>query len=139
MAITWSLSACPGSSPLNGHQFNQLVSTYVPPTVAAAIAGARPVAPVSAATYAQIGRRRFDRAPYLPTGVLALGGSVCCFDPLYQPDFDVAVLEAAALGRILGDQQWCADGHHSTELSRRYFRAVRQILDDTRDMARPPR
>jgi hypothetical protein len=130
---------CPGSSPLNDHQFNQLVSTHVSPTVAAAIAGGRPVAPVSAATYAQIGRRRFDRAPYLPAGVVALGGSVCCFDPLYQPDFDVAVLEAAALGRILGDQHWYANGNRSIELPRRYFRAVRQILEDTCDTARPPR
>jgi hypothetical protein len=134
-----AVAACPGSSPLNGDHFNQLVSTHVPPTVAAAVAGGRPVGPVGAATYARIGRRRFDRALHLPAGVLGLGGSVCCFDPLYEHDFDVAVLEAATLGRILGDQHWYANGSHPIELPRRYFRAVTQILDGSCSTALPSR
>jgi hypothetical protein len=81
--------ACPGSSPLTGNQFNELVSALVSPTVAAAIAGSRPVGPVSAAPSARIGRRRFDRARHLPAGVVALGGSVCSFDPFYGQDFDI--------------------------------------------------
>jgi 2-polyprenyl-6-methoxyphenol hydroxylase-like FAD-dependent oxidoreductase len=121
--------ACPDSSPLNGEQFNQFVSTLVPPTVAMAIAGGRPVGPASAATSARIGRRRFDRVRHLPAGIVALGGSVCSFDPCYGHDFDLAVLEAAALGRILDDQHRYGDGTHSIELTRRYFRAVSQILD----------
>jgi hypothetical protein len=121
--------ACPGSSPLTDDRFSELVSTLVPPTVATAIAGGRPVGPVSAATSARIGRRRFDRARNLPAGFVALGGSVCSFDPCYGQDFDVAVLETAALRRILGDQHRYGDGTHSIELPRRYFRAVSQILD----------
>jgi 2-polyprenyl-6-methoxyphenol hydroxylase-like FAD-dependent oxidoreductase len=128
--------ACPDSSPLNGHLFNQLVSTLVSPTIATAIARARPVGPVSAATSARIRRRRFDRARHLPAGVVALGGSVCSFDPCYGQDFDVAVLEAAALGRVLGDQRRY-DGSHSIELPRQYFRAVSQILDSTCDTDGP--
>jgi hypothetical protein len=88
--------------------------------------------PHRAATSGWIRRRRFDRAPYLPAGVVALGGSVCSFDPLYGQDFELAVLEAAALGRILSDQRRYADGSHLIELQRRYFRAVTLILDLTR-------
>jgi hypothetical protein len=98
-------------------------------TVATAIAGGRPVGPVSAATSGRIGWRRFDRARNLPAGIVALGGSVCSFDPCYGHDFDLAVLEAAALGRILDDRHRYGDGTHSIELTRRYFRAVSQILD----------
>jgi hypothetical protein len=129
--------ACPGGSPLTDDQFNELVSTLVSPTVAAAIAGGRPLGSVTAATSARIGRRRFDRAPHLPAGVVALGGSVCSFDPCYGQDFDVAVLEAAALGRILGDQHRYGDGSHSLGLPRRYFRAVSQILDSACDTDGP--
>jgi hypothetical protein len=121
--------ACPGRSQPTGNQINDLVSALVPPTVATAIAGSRPVGPASAATSARIGRRRFDRVRHLPAGLVALGGSVCSFDPCYGHDFDVAVLEAAALGRILGDQHQHGDGAHSIELTQRYFRVVNQILD----------
>ena len=121
--------ASPASSPLTGDQINELVSALVPPTVAMAIGGGRPVGPASAATSVRIGRRRFDRVRQLPAGIVALGGSVCSFDPCYGHHFDLAVLEAAALGRILGDQHRYGDGTNSIELTRRYFRAVSQILD----------
>jgi hypothetical protein len=129
--------ACPGSSPFTGDRFNELVSTLVPRTVAMAIAGGRPLGPVSAATSARTGRRRFDRARHLPAGVVALGGSVCSFDPFYAQDFDVAVLEAGALRRILGDQHRYGDGSHSIELPGRYFRAVSQILESACDAGGP--
>jgi 2-polyprenyl-6-methoxyphenol hydroxylase-like FAD-dependent oxidoreductase len=129
--------ACPGRSPLTGDQFNELVSTLVPPTVATAIAGGRPLGPMSAATPARIGRRRFDRARHLPGGIVALGGSMCSFDPFYAQDFDVAVLEAATLGGILRDQHRYRDGSHSIELPRRYFHAVMEILDSAWDAGRP--
>jgi hypothetical protein len=128
--------ACPGNSPLSSDQFDQHVSTHVPPTVAATIASGRPVGAVSAATSARI-RRRFDSARHLPAGVVALGGSVCSFDPCDGQDFDVAILEAAALGRILGDQHRYGDGIQSIELPRRYFRALAQILDIACDTAGP--
>jgi 2-polyprenyl-6-methoxyphenol hydroxylase-like FAD-dependent oxidoreductase len=129
--------ACPGSSPFTGDRFSELVSTVVPPTVATAIAGGRPLGPVSAVTSTRIGRRRFDRARHLPAGVVALGGSVCSFDPFYAQDFDVAVLEADALRRILGDQHRYGDGSHSIELPGRYFRAVSQILESACDTGEP--
>jgi NAD(P)-binding Rossmann-like domain len=109
----------------------------IPTTIATAIAGSRPVGPASSANSARIGRRRFDRVRHLPAGIVALGGSVCSIDPFYAQDFDVAVLEAAALGRILGDQNRYGAGSHSIELPRRYFRAVSQILDSACDADGP--
>ncbi len=120
--------ACPDTSPLTDDRFSELVST-LPPTVATAIADGRSLGPVSVAMPARIRRRRFDRASHLLAGVVALGGSVCSFDPCYGRDLDVAILEAAALGRILADQHRYGGGTHSIELPRRYFRAVSQILD----------
>jgi 2-polyprenyl-6-methoxyphenol hydroxylase-like FAD-dependent oxidoreductase len=125
--------ACPDSAPLTDDGFSELVSTLVPPTVATAIADGRPLGPVSVATPARIRRRRFDRASHLLAGVVALGGSMSSFDPCYGQDLDVAVLEAAALGRILADQHRYRGGTHSIELTRRYFRAVSQILDSSCD------
>jgi 2-polyprenyl-6-methoxyphenol hydroxylase-like FAD-dependent oxidoreductase len=129
--------ACPGGAPLSGDQFNELASTLVPPTVARAIAGGRPLGPVGAATPARIRRRRFDRATHLPAGVVAVGSSVCSFDPFYAQGFDVAVLEAAALGGILDDQHRHGDGSHPIDLPRRYFHAVTQILDSAWDAGGP--
>jgi 2-polyprenyl-6-methoxyphenol hydroxylase-like FAD-dependent oxidoreductase len=128
--------ACPGGSPLSGDQFNALAGTLAPPTLAKAIAGGRPLGPVTAATPARIRRRRFDRVTHLPAGVVAIGGSVCSFDPFYAQDFGVAVLEAAALEGIVGDQHRSGDGSHSIDLPRRYFHAVTQILDSAWDAGR---
>ena len=76
--------ACPDSSPLTATSSVELVST-LPPTVATAIADGRSLGPVSVAMPARIRRRRFDRASHLLAGVVALGGSVCSFDPLLRP------------------------------------------------------
>ncbi len=130
--------ACPGGSPFDSDQFNQLVSTVVPSTVAAPIASGRPVGPVGAARSAGIRRRRFDRTPDFPLGVVALGGSVCSFDPLYGQDFEAAVLEAAALAHSLGDQHRYGNGRRPIELPQRYFRAVTQILDGALRYGRTP-
>ena len=126
-----AIVACPGSSPLNSEKFNQLLSSFGPSTVAASIASGRPVGPVSVARSSLIRRRRFDRVRDLPAGLVALGASVCSFDPFYGPDFEAAVLEAATLAQILGDQHRYGDGRFAFGLPRRYFRAVTQILDDT--------
>jgi hypothetical protein len=66
-------------------------------------------------------RRRYERCPRLPEGFLALGDSLCCFNPAYGQGMTTAAMTAIWLRQCLLSG---VDG-----LTRRYFRGVTRILD----------
>jgi flavin-dependent dehydrogenase len=53
--------------------------------------------------------RRFDRLRHRPAGYLALGDAIASFNPTYGQGITVAVLEAQALGHLLGRDVPTAD------------------------------
>lgn len=90
--------AGPNTPPSGGEEFDQLLRDLLPQQVAAIIAGAQPAGPVIMFASARI-RRRFDNVDHLPPNVIALGDSLCSFDPLEGRGFEAAVLEAGILLR----------------------------------------
>jgi 2-polyprenyl-6-methoxyphenol hydroxylase-like FAD-dependent oxidoreductase len=66
-------------------------------------------------------RRRYERCPRLPEGFIALGDSLCCFNPAYGQGMTTAAMAALWLRTCL------ASGVDS--LTRRYFKGVKRIID----------
>lgn len=67
-------------------------------------------------------QRRFYERLRLPEGVLAIGDSICSFNPVFGQGMSVAACEAEALHAAL------AAGDHAG-LARRYFRAAARVID----------
>jgi 2-polyprenyl-6-methoxyphenol hydroxylase-like FAD-dependent oxidoreductase len=66
-------------------------------------------------------RRRYETCARLPEGFIALGDSLCCFNPAYGQGMTTAAMAALWLRTCL------AAGARG--LTRRYFRGVRRIID----------
>jgi hypothetical protein len=87
------------------------------------------VGPVSMFTTTPYLRRRFDRAQQLPSGVIALGNSLCSIDPRYGEGLAVAARQAATLHQLLGET-YVETTAGSRSVSRRYFDAVTHVPHD---------
>jgi 2-polyprenyl-6-methoxyphenol hydroxylase-like FAD-dependent oxidoreductase len=61
-------------------------------------------------------RRRYERMPALPDGLLVVGDGVCSFNPVYGQGMTVAALEALLLRDMLA--------RHPALDPRRWYRAV---------------
>jgi 2-polyprenyl-6-methoxyphenol hydroxylase-like FAD-dependent oxidoreductase len=70
-------------------------------------------------------RRLYEDLPRLVPGIIAVGDSVCSFNPVYGQGMTVAAIEAEALGRVLSDTR----GQPDRRLGREWHRAVARIVD----------
>jgi 2-polyprenyl-6-methoxyphenol hydroxylase-like FAD-dependent oxidoreductase len=66
-------------------------------------------------------RRRYERCSRLPEGFVALGDSLCCFNPAYGQGMTTAAMTALWLRTCLRSGL--------PGLTRRYFKGVRRIID----------
>jgi 2-polyprenyl-6-methoxyphenol hydroxylase-like FAD-dependent oxidoreductase len=69
--------------------------------IADALEGAEPVTDYQSSHFPYSRRRRFDRLPSHPVGLIALGDSIASFNPMYGQGMSVAALEAVALRDML--------------------------------------
>lgn len=80
-------------------------------------------------------RRHFDRVRGLPEGILAIGDSVCAFNPVYAQGMTVAAVEAEMLGECIGAGR--------EQLAKRFFKAIRKVtgiawqIGSTNDLGLP--
>ena len=71
------------------------------PVIDRAIAGAEPLSPITG-THATANRRRhYEGLSTMPDGIVALGDSVCAFNPVYAQGMTVAAMGAEMLDRCL--------------------------------------
>ena len=85
------------------------------PDLLPAVQQAKQLTKIFQARYPSAIRRRFDRMARLPAGLLALGDSLCSFDPLYGQGMSTAAIQAIALRDSLA---------RGAGLERRYFQAA---------------
>jgi hypothetical protein len=72
-------------------------------------------------------RRRFDRAERLPTGLIALGSSLCCLDPRSGRGVMVAALHARLLQQLLAEDAAEGSAGRSRLVPSGYFDAVIRV------------
>ncbi|TWE13578.1 flavin-dependent dehydrogenase [Prauserella muralis] len=88
-----------------------------------------PAADVATFSYPKVEWRRLDRLAHKPAGLLAIGDSLCAFNPIYAQGMTVAVLQARALADAVA-----TPGRRRIEA--RYFAATRPLVKTAWSIAR---
>ncbi len=103
------------------------LATVSDPEVFAAFEQAQPLGDIHTHAFPAAVRRRYDRVPRAPRGLLVIGDAMCNLNPIYGQGMSVAALEALALQRVLraGDDR----------LAERYVKAAQAPVEDAWKLA----
>jgi 2-polyprenyl-6-methoxyphenol hydroxylase-like FAD-dependent oxidoreductase len=91
------------------------------PLISQFLATAEPLSDVQRFRFPASTRRRYERLTRMPEGLLALGDSICSFNPIYGQGMTVAAFEASLLDECLMAG--------TTGLPRRFFRRAARLID----------
>ncbi|MEV0778969.1 NAD(P)/FAD-dependent oxidoreductase [Streptomyces sp. NPDC050433] len=91
--------------PSNGEEFADFAAGLPHPFLYDWLKRAEPDSPVRAFRNTANIRRRYDRPGRRPAGFLAVGDSLCAFNPVYAQGMTVAALNAVALREALTDRR----------------------------------
>lgn len=81
--------------------FQKALSGLASSLIAATVADAEPLSPVVSARSHMNRFRRYERSSNMPAGFVAIGDSVCVFNPIYGQGMTVAALASGALSTVL--------------------------------------
>lgn len=109
--------------PLDREGFIRRAQEAAPPELAAVVRDAQFLCEPFGYRFPHSQRRRYERSS-LPAGVLAIGDSICSFNPVFGQGMSVAACEALALQQALQ-----AGAAIDRGLARRYFRAAARSID----------
>ncbi|MCF6524346.1 NAD(P)/FAD-dependent oxidoreductase [Streptomyces sp. JJ36] len=118
VTLSGVLGEAPPTDPEGFHAFARSLRS---PDIERALEDAEPLGDPVPHRFPASLRRRYERLPRLPEGLLALGDSVCSFNPVYGQGMSVAALEAEALRRLLA--------RGAPPAPRTWFRTVARAVD----------
>lgn len=110
--------------PTDVAEFVEYAKTLPQPDLYNWMRGAEPIDDIKTQRVPSTYRRHFDRVKDLPDGLLAIGDSICAFNPVYAQGMTVAAVEAELLGECL------AKGGKKN-LSKRFFKSIRTVTGIT--------
>jgi 2-polyprenyl-6-methoxyphenol hydroxylase-like FAD-dependent oxidoreductase len=96
-----SLGGWHGDFPRDLPGYEQHARELPHPGIARLLGRCEPLTELSVVQYPASRRRYFEELSELPGGYLALGDSICSFNPIYGQGMTCAALEAIELGRLL--------------------------------------
>jgi 2-polyprenyl-6-methoxyphenol hydroxylase-like FAD-dependent oxidoreductase len=107
--------------------FTDFLATAAPPDVCDAVLAGESLGETTAYRFPAAVWRHYERLQRLPEGLLVIGDALCSLNPLNAQGLSVAAMEAAALGRCLGDGR--------DDLTPRFFRAAAAVVAVPWEMA----
>lgn len=123
-AVGWGKAHRP---PTADHEYLDFIASFAPADIVRALRESTPLDEIVTHAFPASRRRRYDRLPHFPEGMLVIGDAISSFNPAYGQGMSVAALEAQALGDCL------ADG--TDRLAQRYFRSIRGPVGVAWDLA----
>lgn len=110
--------------------FEQHARELPHPGIARLVERCEPLTELSVVHYPSSRRRYFEELSEVPGGYLALGDSICSFNPIYGQGMTCAALEAVELGKLLDESAGSAGSASAfgPELSTRYYQQAAKIV-----------
>jgi hypothetical protein len=122
-----SLTGLLGDRPPTDHEgFLDYVRSLPVPEIYQSARRAEPLGTPATFRFPASIRRRYERMPKLPGGLLAMGDAACVFNPVYAQGMTVAAAETLVLARHLADGRPHPVG---------YFRDLARVIDAPWDMS----
>ena len=110
-----SMAAYSESPPTDIKEFIEYSKTLPQPDLYHWMQDAEPIDKIQTQRVPTCYRRRFDKVRGIPKGLLAIGDSICAFNPVFAQGMTVAAVEAETLHHCLSKGV--------KDLSRRYFKS----------------
>ena len=116
-----------GAPPTDEEGFSRFPRTLRSTILADVLQGATPLTPIAGHRRTENRWRRFHEIRDWPENLVALGDSVCCFDPVYGQGMTTGVLSALSLAARL-DADWIATGAGRAGFARRTQRHLVSVI-----------
>ena len=119
-----TIAACFGASaPVDLETFGTLAATLPSPEMYEVFRDAEVIGDVKTHRFASSRRYRYERTKDAPAGFLALGDSICSFNPIYGQGMSSATMQAVALGESLSEVA------NDARLPRTFYKLAAKVID----------
>jgi 2-polyprenyl-6-methoxyphenol hydroxylase-like FAD-dependent oxidoreductase len=122
----WILTLCGfhgDHSPTDDDGFLAFAESLPTPDIADVLRTAEPLTPVMTHRLPSSQWRHFERCKRVPAGFLALGDSICSFNPIYGQGMSSAALQAATLGKVIDKV-----GAQSPRLPKAFYAKAKKVI-----------